>query len=154
MRLVKNASLTIDEWKDMQLRSFLGITIQYIKKFEIKSINMACEPLHDSHTGEYLSEMIIKFCDVSGLSQDKIVSITTDNGSIIVKAIETTFGRAKHVRCLAHTLNLVVDNSVNIPEIEIFLDKVRKIVTWFHQSGVDAEELRQTKPLKMFPREN
>ncbi|CAH2108874.1 unnamed protein product [Euphydryas editha] len=91
--------------------------------------------------------MINKICDVWGLSHDKIVSITTDNGSNIVKAIKITFGRSKHIRCLAHTLNLVVDNSVNIPEIKLFLDKVRKIVTWFHQSAVGAEELRQTQTL-------
>ncbi|CAG9585895.1 unnamed protein product [Danaus chrysippus] len=82
------------------------------------------------------------------MSYDKIVSITTDNGSNIAKAVEITFGRAKHVRCLAHTLNLVVDNSVNIPEIKIFLDKVRKIVAWFHQSGVGAEELRQLQTVQ------
>nr|XP_023027829.1 zinc finger BED domain-containing protein 1-like [Leptinotarsa decemlineata] len=92
--------------------------------------------------------MINKICDVWGLSHDKIVSITTNNGSNIVKAIEMTFGRANHVRCLAHTLNLVVDNSVNVPEVKLFLDKVRKIVTWFHQSGVGAEELRQTQTLQ------
>lgn len=148
LRLVKNVSLTIDEWKDLQLRSFLGVTVHFIENFEMKSINIACEPLHDNHTGEYLSEMINKICDVWGLSHDKIVSITTDNGSNIVKAIEITFGRAKHVRCLAHTLNLVVENSVNVPEIKLFLDKVRKIVTWFHQSGVGAEELRQAQTLQ------
>ncbi|CAH2108873.1 unnamed protein product [Euphydryas editha] len=147
LRLVKNVSLTIDEWKDLQLRSFLGVTVHFIENFEMKSINIACEPLHDNHTGEYLSEMINKICDVWGLSHDKIVSITTDNGSNIVKAIKITFGRSKHIRCLAHTLNLVVDNSVNIPEIKLFLDKVRKIVTWFHQSAVGAEELRQTQTL-------
>lgn len=52
-----------------------------MKVFEMKSINSDCEPLHDNHTGEYLSEMIIRICDVWELSHDKIVCITTDNGS-------------------------------------------------------------------------
>jgi len=148
LRLIKNVCLTIDEWKDLQLRSFLGVTVHFIENFEMKSTSIACEPLHDHHTGEYLSEMINKICEDWGLSHEKIVSVTTDNGSNIVKAIEITFGRAKHIRCLAHTLNLVVDNSVNTTDIKLFLDKVRKIVTWFHQSGVGAEELRQAQMLQ------
>lgn len=82
------------------------------------------------------------------LSHNRIVSVTTDNDSNIVKAIKITFSRAKHVRCLAHTLNLVVDNLVNIPEIKLFLNTVRKIINWFHQSGVRAEELRQKQTLQ------
>ncbi|XP_053952389.1 E3 SUMO-protein ligase ZBED1-like [Anastrepha ludens] len=143
LRSVKNVYLTIDEWKDMQLRSFLGVTVHFIENFEMKSVNIACEPLHDNHTGEYLSEMVLNVCEDWGLSHDKIVSVTTDNGANMVKAIEITFGRAKHIRCLAHTLNLVVENSVSSSDVKLFLDKVRKIVTWFHQSGVGAEELRQ-----------
>lgn len=57
--------------------------------------------------------------------------------------IEISFGRAKYIRCVAHTLNLVVENSVSSTEVKVFLDKVRKIVTWFHQRGVGTEELRQ-----------
>lgn len=37
----------------------------------------------------------------------------------------------------------MVENSVNSTEVKLFLDRVRRIVAWFHQSGVGAEELRQ-----------
>lgn len=72
------------------------------------------------------------------------MAVTTDNGANIVKAIDIAFGRAKHIRCIAHTLNLV-QNSVMANEIKIFIDKVRRIVQWFHQSGVAADQLRNSQ---------
>lgn len=42
-------------------------------------------------------------------------------------------------------LNLVVKNLVSANELKCFLEKVRKIVTWFHQSGIGAEELRKAQ---------
>lgn len=125
--------------------------MHFIENFELRSTNIACKPLHDHHTGKYLSEMINKICDDWDLSHEKIVSVTTDNASNIVKAIENTFGPAKHVWCLAHTLNLVVKNSVNTTDIKLFLHRVRKIVTWFHKSGVGAKELRQVQMLQNVP---
>lgn len=116
--------------ENFAVKEFLSVTEHFLESFEIKSINIACESLQDNHTGEYLSEMINKICDVWFLSNDKIVSITNDNDSNIVKA------RSKHVRSLAHTLNLVVDNLVNIPEIKLFLDTVRKVVNWFQNKVV------------------
>lgn len=73
------------------------------------------------------------------------MAVTTDNGPNIVKAIELAFVRAKHIPCIAHTLNLVVQNSVTETEIKIFIDEVRRIVQWFHQSGVGADQLRNSQ---------
>lgn len=94
LRSIKNVPPTIDEWMDMQLSSFLGVTVHFLENFQMNQMNIACEPLHDHHTGEYLSaEMILKVCEDWGLFHDKIVSVTTDNSANIVKAIELSFGR-------------------------------------------------------------
>lgn len=37
------------------MKSYLGVTIHFIKNFKIVSFNIACEPLSESHTAEYLS---------------------------------------------------------------------------------------------------
>nr|CAI5842006.1 unnamed protein product [Callosobruchus analis]CAI5856383.1 unnamed protein product [Callosobruchus analis] len=151
LQSVTNICVTIDEWKDLQMKSYLGVTVHYIQNFKIVSFNIACEPLSESHTAEYLSTTIKNICEKWEIPDEKIVSVTTDNGANIVKAIELTFGRAKHVRCIAHTLNLVVQNSVMVTEIKTFIDKVRRIVQWFHQSGVGADQLRNSQKAENVP---
>lgn len=99
-----------------------------------------CDPLSERHTAEYLSNIIKNICKAWQIPDEKVVCVTTDNAPNIVKAIEIVYGRAKHIRCMAHTLNLVVNNAVTEPEMKTFLEKVRRIVTWFHQSGVGSDE--------------
>lgn len=90
----------------------------------------------------YTKVFFNNLCEDWGLFHEKFVRVTTDNVGNSVKAIEMSFGRAEHVRCLSHTLNLVVKNSLNTSDIKFFRNNVGKIVTWFHQGGVGAEELR------------
>ncbi|KAF9413675.1 hypothetical protein HW555_008121 [Spodoptera exigua] len=99
---VNNLCLTIDEWKDLQMKSYIymGVTVQYIENFEITSFNISCDPLSERHTGEYLLIIIKNICKEWQIPDEKVVSVTTDNAPNIVKAVEIVFGRAKHIRCL------------------------------------------------------
>lgn len=91
----------------------------FIENFEINSSYIACEPLHDNHTEEYLSEIINKICEDWCFSHKKIVSVTTDIGSNIVKAIKITFDRAKHMLSTYTELGV----SVNTTYLKLFLLK-------------------------------
>ncbi|XP_074603996.1 E3 SUMO-protein ligase ZBED1-like [Brevipalpus obovatus] len=74
------------------------------------------------------------------------VACVTDNGANVKKAVCDLIGSSKHLPCYAHTLNLVVKNSIessgNLGEV---LKQVRSIVQYFKQSGPAADELRRAQ---------
>jgi transketolase len=60
---------------------------------------------------------------------EKIIAIVTDNRANIVKASIDTFGKSRHARCFAYTLNVVPEKSFqNSPEISAILEKIRNII--------------------------
>lgn len=58
LQSVTNICLTIDEWEDLQMKSYMGVTVHFIENFKIVSFKIACDPLSESHTGEYLATSI------------------------------------------------------------------------------------------------
>lgn len=44
-----------------------------------------------------------------------------------------------------------MQNSATVAETEIFTDRVRRIVQWFHQSGVGADQLRNSQKSENVP---
>lgn len=62
-------------------RSIFGIYIQYMLNGELKIRCIGMKPLHDRHTGKYLCEVLDNCVREYGTSLNKIISLTTDNGS-------------------------------------------------------------------------
>ncbi|XP_075167732.1 zinc finger BED domain-containing protein 4-like [Haematobia irritans] len=82
---------------------------------------------------------------------NKVSAVVTDNASNVVAAIRV--GNWRWIGCFAHTLNLVVQNS--LAPIENTLKKVRKIVTFFHKNSSALNKLCENQrqfiqvPLKL-----
>lgn len=69
-------------------RSIFGFSIQYILngKHRIRSIGMI--HLDESHTGKYLANLIAKRLTEFGVINDQLLTVTTDNGSNMIKMIK------------------------------------------------------------------
>jgi hypothetical protein len=72
-----------------------------------------------------------------------IVAITTDNGANMVACVDLLVDRkvlvrpfGRHVRCVAHTLQLLVsDLKAAVPAFASALEDVKSIVAYFKRSG-------------------
>ena len=113
---------------------------------------LACNRMEETHTAVniemFLDQTITRF-QLNG----KVVSITTDNGANIVRAVHNT--AIAHVPCFAHTLNLAVMDVINkdFQEIKDLRTRVSKIITLTKKSTVARETLaecqrRANRPVK------
>lgn len=86
---------------------------------------------------------------------DKIICVTTNNAANIKKAV-VDFLQKRHHSCAAHTLNLLIQDTIQDNEVLIrLIEKCRVIVAYFKRSNNAAYKLKQVQeqiqlePLKL-----
>ncbi|XP_072375154.1 E3 SUMO-protein ligase ZBED1-like [Diabrotica undecimpunctata] len=153
LELLKAYCLTSDIWTEtMQTLSYLGFTIHYVdmEDHELKSMMLGVYELNERHTAEYIAEKLENLCTEWNLKKDYITTIVTDGGPNMVKASEIFVTKKKHLVCFAHTLNLVVERSIqNTQDLKELINKVKQIVTWFKHSVRASDELRTLTSYKL-----
>lgn len=68
-------------------RAILGVNIQYVEKSLIVLRTLDMIQLEQKHTGEYLVSVLINILTSYDIKLEQIYTITTDNGSNMLKAI-------------------------------------------------------------------
>lgn len=122
-------SLISDIWTDSQMNSMLGVIVHGLAKNSMFSATIGVFKLTEAHTAAYIFDVLAQVLTDYEINSDKIVAFVTDNGANIVKALGEQFGKHKHVPCFVHTLNLVCENSLDVPEMKDLIRKCRNIVT-------------------------
>ena len=155
MNFVKNisgrCSITTDIWSSIKNQAFIGFTIHYItNEWKLKHFTLEVLQVTGSHTGNAIYEIIDKLLQDFNL-KEKILSITTDNGSNMVLAcrllksdIDNTQTSASdfiHSRCICHILNLAVN--AGLKKEEDLIKKLRKLVKCIRRTQSYLEELER-----------
>lgn len=139
---IENLSMTTDTWTSNSMQSYITITIHFFHENSLKSCVLTTVPLKQSHTADNMKEIVHEILTKWQI-RDKIVCITTDNGQNVCKMVRLL--GIRHMPCFAHTLNLVIDDSLcdDIPELKDLIEKCKKIVKFFKQSNVATLSLQQ-----------
>ena len=125
--------LTTDTWSSSTNETFNAITAHYINQdFEMKHILLDCSVIKINKTSQNLADEILRIINEWDLS-GKISIVITDNAINITSAIQSIL-KWKHFGCYAHTLNLIVQDSLLI--VNDIIKKVKTIVTFFKRSNI------------------
>lgn len=120
-----NVCPTTDCWTSRCNESYIAVTAHFVNKdFILKSVLLENSELSERHTTVNLSDEIRSIITKWKL-EAKIVLVVSDNASNIKNAIHTL--HLRHLGCFAHTINLVVEESLKC-ESDL-INKVKTIVT-------------------------
>ena len=82
---VSKVAFTLDGWTSPYQDSFLAVTAHFMdSQWQLRDVTLGFEPLKGKHTGECLMKTFIDVLRRFGL-QRKILSVTSDNGSNIIR---------------------------------------------------------------------
>ena len=152
-------SCETDLWSSVAQDSMLSLTAHCIcLDFSRKSFVLQSTEFNASHTGENIANLIAS-CLQSWKVQNKLVCIVRDNGPNFVAGLRDA--GMPNISCLAHTLQLVIDDGVLAqPCVVSLLAAGRRLVGHFkcsnanlhalsriqEQLGLDNHQLIQDEP--------
>lgn len=136
---VSAVCLTMDCWTS-QATSFMSVTCHFIEDFHMSSCLLDCFEFNEWHTVDNLANNLLSVAAEWGVD-NKVECCLTDNSPNIEKAIQATGWT--HLPCLAHTINLVVRNSLNGPQP--IINKVKEAVEYFHRSPAGEQQLKEAQ---------
>ncbi len=100
-------------------------------------------PMTKSHTVDNIAEEIRLVYNKWNIL-DKIHSVVTDNAANVTAPIKQV--NVRHTPCFAHTLNLVVQDSINNTEdVQKLKEKIKTIVNFLHHSVKASGKLMQVQ---------
>ena len=141
LHLTSYVSLTTDIWTSLNTTSFITVTAHFFNSEHILQSNvLATTELVTNHTAIYLGNVLKRILEEWHI-MDKVVACVTDSGANI-KAAVNILG-IPHLPCIAHLLNLVVQNAVtNTQNFDSLLKACRTLVTYFKSSVAAVDKLR------------
>lgn len=129
---VRSVEVTTDCWTSINTESFMAVTIHFINdNFKAQSVLLECSSYPEAHTSVNLAAELQRITSLWGL-ENKILLAVSDNAASIQKAIKEDL-KWRHFGCFAHTINLIVQNSLKI--VSPIVSKVRTLVAHFKRSS-------------------
>ncbi|XP_046422338.1 uncharacterized protein LOC124180631 [Neodiprion fabricii] len=115
LREADSVCLTTDIWTHKNtMRSYLGLTVHYLKGYEMKSYELGAYYLQDRKTIAILRMKLRDICNEWDIHDDKISTAVSDGGANIKGAIKEEFGESKHISCFGHAINNIGQKLIEV----------------------------------------
>ncbi|KAE9537283.1 hypothetical protein AGLY_006306 [Aphis glycines] len=138
---VNDLSITTDIWTSDSNKSYITVTCHFIFDDQLYSPVIATKEVSDRHTGQNIAVTLTNIFNDWNIA-NKIITEVSDNGSNIKNAINEHLLKHHHP-CVAHTLNLSINEAINgNSDINQILKKCRTIVGHFKHSSNATEKLK------------
>ena len=145
----KLLSLKIDAATCMD-RSFLGINIQYVDGTEVVLNTLAVKEVYNRHTAENIKEILKNVLQTYGISINQIYSITTDNGSNMIKLVKLVGNDQTDIECdngendsdseSLNSLSTDVYGNENDEEFEFSLSDNEEVISTVNEKDDSTEK--------------
>ncbi|KAK0144040.1 Zinc finger BED domain-containing protein 1 [Merluccius polli] len=137
---VRHFAATTDMWSSRTMEPYLSLTVHFIsEEWLLQSHCLQTSYFPEDHTGELLAAGLHEALDSWGLSEEKLVAITTDNGANIKKAIE--LNNWTRLQCFGHRLHLAIERGVKDDRIQRAVGVCKEIVSAFSYSWKKRRDL-------------
>jgi hypothetical protein len=139
------AAITSDAWTSRTQVPFLAVTVHFwttdTHGLRLRASVLDCCRISESSTAAYIQSELMRIMAKFKII-DKITAVVTDRGSNMVKAVKDM--GVVHVPCFAHTLNLVVTQSLSsIEAAAVLKSKVSALVRQYKKSSIVKNEIEQ-----------
>ncbi|XP_050725201.1 E3 SUMO-protein ligase ZBED1-like [Eriocheir sinensis] len=136
-------SLATETWTSANTKHFITITAHFISpEWKLKSVVLETLMMQEAHTAADIAKELTTICNNWNIL-NKVCSVVTDNVANVTLAVSNIM-KLCHLQCFAHTLNLVVKDSVkNTEEVNCLLEKIQLIVSYFHHSVEASNKLSE-----------
>lgn len=123
----------------MITESYVSITCHFIDtNYELKTTILST--LTKNHTAQKIANAFLEVFEEWNIN-DKVTCIVTDNAINMIKTFKIL--KKKHLPCYAHTLNLVVQDNLNLDCIRHIINKCKEIVRTIKSSSFAMETFKQ-----------
>ena len=148
---VPTVAITVDLWTSQASHSYLGITTHFLDD-EWKQVTRLVDCVElpgDQHTAadiaSALKSRLQHWCLYDG-DVSRVVAATSDNGRNMINALGSDgLGIPTVIGCVAHTINLCVEEGFKVQRVLHLLAKVRRIVEHFNKSTKSTYQLREAQ---------
>jgi len=121
-------SLTCDLWTGRNRMEYLGVTCSFIDNdFQLVELVLTIMYMPYPHTGEAIAEILNYIIDDWKLT-NKVFTITTDNGSNMIKAMKF-MPNIVRIPCTAHTLQCAIGKG--LVDAEPLIARAKRLMLFF-----------------------